>query len=111
MSSLKSRAVRTGGKYLIRHPRSRVTRLVVRLVLVRLARRLRRSRVARGLPTVPGPGVLTLAGVVVGSLGLLALLRKARGGGAAARPAPAPEPATAAPAAAAPVDTPRPAAP
>lgn len=105
MASVKSRAARTGAKYVVTHPRSRVTRFAVRFVLRRLGKRVGKTTAVAAIPEVRGSRVPTVVGVVAVAGGIVLLARRTRSDApapaAAASTPPAPFPA-AAPAAAPP---------
>lgn len=99
MPSVKSRAVRSGAKYLITHQRGRITRFVVRFALRRLSTRLG----VETIPAVRGSRLTTVVGVFAVAAGIIVVVRRSARGGPA--PTGAPSAITPFPAAAAPPET------
>ena len=77
MPSVKSRAAFTGGKYLVTHPTSRVTRLVVPFVARRVRRRLAGATHADAIPPTRGSRLTTVAGVAFVAGGIVFVVRRA----------------------------------
>jgi BON domain len=114
MSSVKSRAARTGVKYVVTHPRSRITHFAVRFVMRRLTRKVATSPGVEAIPAVRGSRLTTVGGVVVVAGGIIMIARRGKssdGPAAATTPSPfpaatsTPAPFPAAAAAAAPPET------
>ncbi len=76
MSSVKSRVAFAGGKYLVKHPRSRVTRLVVRLAVRRVAKKLVAATHADAIPAARGSRVTTVVGIAAVAGGIVLVVRK-----------------------------------
>jgi len=85
MSSVKSRAIRAGVKYVVTHPRSRLTRLVARIVVRRVTKKLASAPGLGAIPPVRGSRLTTLVGIVAVAGGIVLVVR--RGKRAAAGPA------------------------
>lgn len=76
MSSVRTRVALAGGKYLITHPRGRITRLVVRFAVRKLAKKLVAATHAEAIPATRGSRLLTVAGVLVVAGGIIVLVRR-----------------------------------
>ncbi len=63
--TVKTRLAVTGGKYLVTHPRSRITRFVVRFAVRKLSDKLQEVTHADAIPATRGSRLVTVAGVVV----------------------------------------------
>jgi len=80
MASVKTRLAFAGGKYLVTHPRSRVTRLVVRVAVRRLSKKLALAAHADAIPATRGSRLATVVGVaaVAGGIGIVVVVRRTR---------------------------------
>lgn len=76
MPSVKSRVALAGGKYLITHPRGRITRLVVRLAVRRLSGKLVSATHADAIPPVRGSRLTTIAGIAAVAGGIVLVVRR-----------------------------------
>lgn len=85
MASVKTRVALTGGKFLITHPRSRITRFVVRFAVRRLTGKVVAATHADAIPATRGSRLVTVAGVVVVAGGIIYVVRRTS---TAAAPAP-----------------------
>ena len=104
--TVKTRLAVAGGKFLITHPRSRITRFVVRFAVRKLSGKFVEATHADAIPATRGSRLVTVAGVVVVAGGIVFIVRRstrsdASGSGITVPPPNAPFP-TAAPAAAPP---------
>lgn len=77
MSSVKTRVAIVGGKFLLTHPSSRITRLVVRLVVRRVRGKLLSATHAEAIPATRGSRLTTIVGIAVVAGGIVLLVRKA----------------------------------
>lgn len=76
MASVKTRVALAGGKYLVTHPRGRITRLVVRLAVRRLSKKAVAVTHYDALPEVRGSRVTTLAGIAAVAGGIVLVVRR-----------------------------------
>lgn len=76
MSSVKSRVAVAGGKYLITHPRGRITRFVVRFAVRKLSKRVATATRYEALPEVRGSRLTTLAGIATVAGGIVFVVRR-----------------------------------
>ncbi len=107
MASVKTRVALTGGKYLLTHPRSRLTRFVVRFAARKLRSRIATATRVEAIPATRGSRLTTVLGVAVVAGAVVIVVRRA-----ARRPEPAPSVTVPPPyAPVAPAATSRPAAP
>ena len=78
MSSVKARAIRVGAKYLITHPRSRLTRVTIALVRRAVAKRLRAIPAVAAVPPLRGSRLATLAAVAVAAGAIVLAIRRGK---------------------------------
>ena len=94
MRSVQLPVARTAVRFLVTHPRARLTRWVVRFVVGRLRRRVSSSPAVERIPPVRGSRLTTIAGVAgVATVTVVLARRSRRPSGAAPAPTPAPFPA------------------
>ena len=79
MPSVRTRVAFAGGKYLITHPRGRITRLVVRLVVRKVSRKLVTVTHAGAIPATRGSRLATVVGVIVVAGGIVYVVRRTNG--------------------------------
>jgi len=92
MATVKSRVALAGGKYLVTHPRSRLTRFVVRVVVRRVSRKVVAATHVEAIPATRGSRLVTVVGIAVVAGGIVVIVRRttkrADGASAAAVPPP-----------------------
>ena len=76
MASVKSRVALAGGKYLLTHPRSRITHVVVRFARKRIAKKLARTTHADAIPATRGSRLTTVAGIAAVAGGIVLVVRR-----------------------------------
>lgn len=76
MSTVKTRVAAAGGRFLIKRPRSRLTRFVVRLVLRRVSGKLAAVAHVDAIPAPRGSRLTTAAGVAAVAGGVTFLARR-----------------------------------
>ena len=76
MPSVKSRVAFAGGKYLLKHPRSRITRIVVRFAVGRVSKKLVAATHADAIPATRGSRVTTVAGIAAVAGGIVLVVRR-----------------------------------
>lgn len=100
MPSAKTRVALAGGKHLVKHPRSRLTRFVVRFAARRVGARIATATHAEAIPATRGSRLTTVGGVVVVAGGIVVLVRRSGTRGPAASAVVVPVPHAPVPAAA-----------
>jgi hypothetical protein len=78
MASMKTRVAVAGGKYLVTHPRGRLTRVVVRFAVKRVSKKLATATRVDAIPATGGSRLTTVAGIAVVAGGIVLLARRAR---------------------------------
>ena len=76
MASVKSRVALAGGKYLLTHPRSRITHVVVRFARKRIAKKLAMTTHADAIPATRGSRLTTVAGIAAVAGGIVLVVRR-----------------------------------
>ncbi len=76
MATVKSRVALAGGKYLVTHPRSRLTRFVVRFALRRVSKKVVTATRIDAIPATRGSRLVTVVGVVVVAGGIVLIVRR-----------------------------------
>ena len=76
MASVKSRVALAGGKYLLTHPRARITHVVVRFARKRIAKKLARTTHAGAIPATRGSRLTTVAGIAAVAGGIVLVVRR-----------------------------------
>jgi len=76
MATVKSRIALAGGKYLVTHPRSRLTRVVVRFVVRRVSKKVVTATHLDAIPATRGSRLVTVAGIAVVAGGIVIVVRK-----------------------------------
>ncbi len=76
MATVKSRVALAGGKYLVTHPRSRLTRFVVRFAVRRVSKKVVTATHVDAIPATRGSRLTTVVGVVVVAGGIVLVVRK-----------------------------------
>jgi hypothetical protein len=76
MSSVKSRVALAGGKYLVTHPRSRLTHAVVRFALRRVSKKVVTATHADAIPATRGSRLTTVIGVAAVAGGIVLVVRR-----------------------------------
>ena len=76
MATVKSRVALAGGKYLVTHPRSRLTRFVVRFAVRRVSKKVVTATHVDAIPATRGSRVVTVVGVVVVAGGIVLIVRR-----------------------------------
>lgn len=96
MASLKTRAALAGGKYLVTHPRGRLTRFVVRFAVRRVGKKLVSASHTSALPKSRAIRIVVLGWIVIvlSGTGLIAFVVRRRRRRAAATLARMPQPVT-----------------
>ncbi|MBA2349545.1 MAG: hypothetical protein H0V81_14760, partial [Solirubrobacterales bacterium] len=74
--TVKTRLAVAGGKYLVTHPRSRITRFVVRFAARKLSDKFVEATHADAIPATRGSRLVTVAGVVVVAGGIVYVVRR-----------------------------------
>lgn len=74
--TVKTRVVVAGGKYLVTHPRSRITRVVVRFAVRKLSDKIATATHADAIPATRGSRLVTVVGVVVVAGGVVYVVRR-----------------------------------
>ncbi len=77
--TVKTRLAVAGGKYLVTHPRSRITRFVVRFAVRKLSNKIVDATHADAIPATRGSRLVTVAGVVVVAGGIVYVVRRSSG--------------------------------
>jgi len=76
MATVKSRVALAGGKYLVTHPRSRLTSFVVRFAVRRVSKKLVTATHVDAIPATRGSRLVTVVGVAVVAGGIVVIVRK-----------------------------------
>ncbi len=92
MASVKSRVALVGGKYLLTHPRSRITHVVVRFARKRIAKKLARTTHADAIPATRSSRLTTVAGIAAVAGGIVLVVRRTTKPAEASSPVNLPEP-------------------
>lgn len=98
--TVKTRLAVAGGKYLVTHPRSRITHFVVRFVARKLSGKLVEATHADAIPATRGSRLVTVVGVVVVAGGIIYVVRRSASSADAASSVEVPSPHAPFPAAA-----------
>lgn len=77
MSSVKSRLALAGAKYLVTHPRGRVTRLVVGFAVRRASKKIVTAVHTDAIPATRGSRLVTVVGIVAVAGGIVLIVRRA----------------------------------
>jgi len=78
MATVKSRVALAGGKYLVTHPRSRLTRFVVRFAVRRVSKKVVTATHVDAIPATRGSRLTTVVGIVVVAGGIVLVVRRVK---------------------------------